>query len=219
MTSNTSASRSAQLALVVIGIIGVVIWFFWMSGKEIINPESSTATEKNGSDATERRNTDKSVSTHDKIKDVDPVADVTHTALTESEVKEAQSNSRSSNNDDDFRVIESDNYASVTDGRFFTTTGITDLNPNEEIHTFRIGQRVYAYAAIHAPRKETVRITWFESNNKEIPPSAYLDVLVNTGPVGYRVFTYRTFRASGKYNVKMSNSVGVVIGVKEFEVF
>ncbi len=118
----------------------------------------------------------------------------------------------------DFRVSADDEFATVPPDRFFTTTGITDLSPEAEARTFRIGQRVYAYAAIHAPRKETVRITWYDSNNKEILPSAYLDVLVNTGLVGYRVFTYRIFRSPGSYLVSVSNSTNAVIGQVRFEV-
>jgi len=219
MTSNTPAARSALLALVVIGIAVVGIWFFWMSGNELNNPKNRFATEKNASGANEQHNTGKSVSTNDEIDAVDMDDDIPYTELKATKVKEVRSNSKTSTNAGDFRVLRSDNYASVHDGRFFTTPDVTDLTPDEEVHIFHIGQRVYAYAAIHAPKKETVRITWFDSNNSEIPPSAYLDVLENTGPVGYRVFTYRTFRAPGKYKVKLSNSVGSVIGVVDFEVF
>lgn len=118
----------------------------------------------------------------------------------------------------DFRVSEDDKYASIRSGGFFTTTSVEGLTPEIETTVFQSGQKVYAFAGIHAPRKETVRMTWIGVDGKEILPSAYLDVEPNTGEVGYRVFTYRIFRTPGNYKVVLSNSVGENIGETKFEV-
>lgn len=216
MTSNSSASRTA-LVVVIALIIGIAIWAFWPQLTAITSsmlPGSDTKLSK--TDAYEGDN----MAENAKAEVPSPSAEAEGHPLPESNSAENDKNlTRTTKTETpDFRLKADDKFASVPSGQFFTTSGVSDLTPDKKLNMFRVGQRVYAYAAIHAPRKETVRITWFDSANKEIPPSAYLDVLVNTGPVGYRVFTYRTFRKSGVYRVRLFNSVGNVIGGSEFRV-
>jgi len=203
MPSNSSSSRAA-LIIVFVVVAMASIWILWPT---IMSYNQSTTTSSKAQEKTE--NTEegqKDISQSDAESKVtpNPGAENTKKTLTESA---------------DFRVSEDDIYASVPDDRFYTTSGVSDLTPEEAVRSFRTGQKVYAYAAIHAPRQETVRITWYDSIHNEIPPSAYLDVDVNTGSVGYRVFTYRTFRNPGKYQVRLLNSVGKVIGQGRFEVY
>ena len=209
MTSNSS-SRTA-LAIVAVLVAAVIVWFFLMRNEDTQPSNTQQITENANTNVAERSTSIPSESSDDTKSTSQSVSEKTQAKTIESNPTRAESR--------DFRVSAEDKYASVPKGRFFTTTGISDLTPDEQVRSFRIGRQVYAYAAIHAPRKETVRITWLDSNGKEIPPSAYLDVLMNTGPVGYRVFTYRTFRSPGKYAVKLTNSVGVEIGEGQFEVY
>jgi hypothetical protein len=195
MTSNSSTSRIA-IAIITVLVALVIIWIVLPGIQKggLLNVMKS---------ASDQPKTNVPESKPELKSDVKPVMNETQSKMAESE---------------DFRVSDEDQFASVPDDRFFTTSGVTGLIPDGEVTAFRIGQRVYAYAAIHAPRQETVRITWFDSVNHEILPSAYLDVETNTGKVGYRVYTYRTFRKPGAYWVQLSNGAGVVIGKSEFKI-
>ena len=118
----------------------------------------------------------------------------------------------------DFRVSNPSDYASVKPGNFFTTSMVEDLMPSDPQTDFTPGARVYAYAEVYAPRDETLKITWFDSKGQPVLPSAYLDVKTNMSAVGYRLFTYRSFRAAGQYSVVLYNSAGAEIVRESFSV-
>lgn len=118
----------------------------------------------------------------------------------------------------DFRISEGEEFASLRDDAFFTTARVVELVPDSAKSTFRVGQKVYAFAALRAPIDERVRFTWFAPDGREILPSAYFDVEPNLGEVGFRIFSYRTFRKPGSYRVAVFNSAGRMIGETVFTV-
>lgn len=121
------------------------------------------------------------------------------------------------NPEKDFRLDEGEEFASLNSD-IILATGVEDLVPLDTIAEFRTGQQIYAYAAVRAPQDETIHFKWFGPDDKEVLPASYLDIEVNTGPVGYRVYTYRVFRAPGDYRIDMINSAGSKIGEATFEV-
>lgn len=118
----------------------------------------------------------------------------------------------------DFRISEGEEYATLRDDVFFTTSGVVELIPDTAQSTFRVGQKVYAFAALRTPRDERVRFTWYAPDGREVLPSAYFNVEPNLGAVGFRVFSYRTFRKPGDYRVAVFNSAGRMIGESVFSV-
>lgn len=119
---------------------------------------------------------------------------------------------------EDFRMSADNEYAAVRDNQFFTTAIVDSLVPGELQSVFKLDRPVYAYAALHAPRQEKVQFQWFTQGGEELLPSTLLSTGVNTGPVGYRIFTFRTFRETGQYSVELTNSAGVKIGQADFTV-
>jgi hypothetical protein len=231
MTSNISTSRIA-ITIVALLILFAGLWMLWPTNqdpdpsKSVADPLNRTNTEEISVESEAQSSMDLKANQATNLNKESGSRKISESkkeiASGQSHNSKVQPSDTEVNQKDvtssDFRVSADDKYASVPAGRFFTTTGITELSPDGAVYTFHIGQRVYAYAAIQAPRKETVRITWFDSDKKEILPSAYLDVEVNTGPVGYRVFTYRIFRSPGTYSVTLSNSTDAVIGEIKFKV-
>lgn len=202
MTSSSSASRVATvIAVVVVLITG--IWVF------LTRDWGNNPTMPSGPEL---------LSTGNEVQHENTAGSVQTSESSTSSVADLDTLRSSAQETSDFRVAAGDKFASVPEDRFFTTSDVTDLTPADALQSFQLGQRVYAYAAIHAPVNETVRFTWLDANNREILPSAYLDVEKNTGPIGYRAITYRTFRKSGKYSVRLLNGVGVAIGEVRFEV-
>jgi hypothetical protein len=118
----------------------------------------------------------------------------------------------------DFRIEEGEEFATLRDEVFFTTSNVEELVPDSARSTFSTGQKVYVFAALRTPRDERVRFTWYAPDGREILPSAYFDVEPNLGAVGFRIFSYRTFRKPGAYRVAVFNSAGKKIGETEFEV-
>lgn len=118
----------------------------------------------------------------------------------------------------DFRISEDAEYATLRDKVFFTTSNVVDLIPDSTQTSFKAGQKVYVFAALKSPIEERVKFTWYGPEGKEILPSAYFDVEPNMGPVGFRIFSYRSFRKPGAYRVAVYNSIGGMIGESSFEV-
>ncbi len=117
----------------------------------------------------------------------------------------------------DFRLGEGEEFATLNSD-IILSTAVEELMPVDTISTFRTYARIYAWAAVNAPRKETIHFNWYGPDDKVILPASYLDVEVNIGPVGYRVFTYRVVRVPGNYRIDMMNSAGSKIGEARFEV-
>ena len=111
---------------------------------------------------------------------------------------------------------EGEEYATLRDEVFFTTSNVVDLVPDSSRTAFAVGKKVYVFAALRAPRDERVKVTWYSPEGREILPSAYFDVEPNLGAIGFRIFSYRTFRKPGDYRVAVFNSAGRMIGESEF---
>ena len=181
------------LALVIVAV--QAIWLFWPSeaGEKTVRgdqPESSSLPDQKS----------------------------TTTKYLESEVEPGETKTTNEAASRDFRVVDPGAFASIRDGRFFTTDLVEDLVPGDAQVQFSSGERVYVFAAIHAPIQETVKVSWYGPDGGIVLPSAYLDVKVNTGETGYRIYTYRTFKARGEYSVAVFNSNGSELGRYEFTV-
>ena len=107
--------------------------------------------------------------------------------------------------------------ASVPADRFFTTPAIDGLIPQGKATMFKRGDAVYAYAGVHAPQAEQLRLEWVDDAGT-ILQSVSIEVQANTGTKGYRIYKYRTFPTAGKYVVKLYNNNGMMIGSSEFEI-
>lgn len=114
----------------------------------------------------------------------------------------------------DFR-FEEDSRLAQLNGRIVTSRAVEELMPTDTSMEFRVGQRVYVFAALSAPQAETIHFDWVGPDGPVLP-SSYLDVEANTGPVGYRIYTYRVFRKPGSYRVDLINSGGNTIGTTRF---
>ena len=114
--------------------------------------------------------------------------------------------------------LPQEGLASIPAERFFTTTRMDGLQPADPQTQFSPGDQIYVYAGIHAPSDERIQLRWFGPDGQHILPSIYKHISANTGPVGYRIYTYRIFREPGNYTVRLYNSAGTVIGETGFEV-
>lgn len=108
--------------------------------------------------------------------------------------------------------------ASIPQDRFFTTAAMNGLIPQGKQNSFKPGESVYVYAGIHAPQAEKVKIEWIDPSGTLVSPVDYIDVQSNTGPMGYRIYKYRSFKVAGKYEVRLLNSQDKVIGKTIFSI-
>jgi hypothetical protein len=108
--------------------------------------------------------------------------------------------------------------ASVPVERFFTTSAMDGLTPQGRQTQFKSGDVVYVYAGIHAPQAEQVRLEWIDPSGNVLTPAMFINVDVNTGSSGYRIYKNRKFQQAGKYEVKLYNSSGKMMGTTAFEV-
>lgn len=188
---------------VILVIIAVLAGGFWLFRDEILGVDGQTVpTSVREQSVTRSKNKQSAMESGQETKDGDKKA------------VDAGESGRSR----DFRLSKSDGLAMIRDGNFFTTVDVLDLQPAEPSNEFTVGQRVFAYAAIHAPSDETVRISWYDSVGELILPSSYLDVKSNVGEVGYRVYTYRIFRDTGQYTVAVYNNAGTKLSEYAFTV-
>ena len=115
-------------------------------------------------------------------------------------------------------TIVSGGSASIPVERFFTTNAMDGLTPLGKQTVFKVGDPVFAYAGIHAPQAEQVRLEWIDPSGKLLPPSEYVDIQSNTGVNGYRIYKQRQFQKEGKYEVRLYNGSGELIGKTEFTI-
>ena len=198
MSDKNSASRTA-LMIVSLLLIGAAAWIFWPDNT--IAPVAAP-DESNAVPATVHTSENQDEESLKETKD---------------KVAESGTSEKKGAVNTDFRVSGED-YASVPKGRLYTTTGVEGLIPEPQADNFKVGQKVFVYAEVRAPRREKVRFTWYDGQNEEILPSAYVDVDTNVGEVGFRIYSYRTFRTAGEYRVALFNSTGSRIGSAQFSV-
>ena len=194
MGENKGPSRIALVAVLII-VAALVAWLLWprLSGNDDagLTPESTAV-------AAVKKDTPEPEETPDPVKEV---------------VKPVNQDVSAG----DFRK-DGTLYASVRDDQFFTTTSVDSLMPDTATSVFAPGEQVYVYAALHAPKSEKVHFKWFDTGGQPIIPTAYVDVEANTGPTGYRIYSYRTFRLPGEYSVKLYNELGEEIASQGFTI-
>jgi hypothetical protein len=105
--------------------------------------------------------------------------------------------------------------ATIPAERFFTTAKMDGLTPQGRQAQFNKGASVYAYAGVHAPGAEQIRMDWIGPAD-QVLSSEVINVEVNTGINGYRVFKYRTFQQAGRHEVRLYNQNEVLIGTSGF---
>lgn len=116
------------------------------------------------------------------------------------------------------KVQSGSGSASIPAERFFTTSAMDGLNAKDKQSVFKPNEAVYIYAGIHAPQEEQVKIEWIDPAGKALSPSEYVNIQSNTGVNGYRIYKQRQFRNPGKYEVRLYNGAGVMIGKTVFTI-
>ncbi len=95
-------------------------------------------------------------------------------------------------------------------------TSVSDqFNPVNVAEIFQLGS-VYAWARIHAPRRESIKVAWYGAGN-EILNEKSITVEANTG-LGYRIFHNHRYATPGRHEVRIFNQENHLIGRRVFEV-
>ena len=106
-----------------------------------------------------------------------------------------------------------ENYASLVNPEdLVTCTNIQNMDPVGVKNNFSAG-KVYAWATLRAPKKETVTFEWLDDSGNIIYERS---IKVGMDENGYRIYDPQTFNTAGTYEVVLYNSKGIEIGSQEF---
>ena len=110
-------------------------------------------------------------------------------------------------------------YASITDeGNFVVCSSVSgNNNPSGITDKFRINTNVYAWARVNSPRSESIKVAWFDSKGKALGSPQSYSVQTNTG-LGFRIYASERFPEAGRYEVRLLNSQGQLIGRRVFSI-
>ena len=108
--------------------------------------------------------------------------------------------------------------ASVTSEENFVMCRNVVKSEPVAINTLFEPGKVYFWARVHTPKKATLVLKWYNSN-QEVIRTKQIAVKSNM-QTGYRVYDYKTFRAAdaGDYKARLFNSAGEIIAERDFSV-
>lgn len=103
----------------------------------------------------------------------------------------------------------------VSQENFVTCKNVDRLEPEAVASRFAPG-RVYAFARIHAPKDETLKLIWRDEDGRELRKRDF-KVKRNMGR-GFRTFSYKIFTEAGTYEVRLYNQDQYLIGYRQFTI-
>ncbi|KAA3619990.1 MAG: hypothetical protein DWQ05_04495 [Calditrichaeota bacterium] len=98
---------------------------------------------------------------------------------------------------------------------FVTCRDVDNMQPVEPTDSFEKGQ-VWVWARVNAPRNEVLKLQWLNTSTKEILGEK--DVSIQKNINGYRTYSWKNFRETGNYEVRLLNSYNQPIGIQQFAV-
>lgn len=105
----------------------------------------------------------------------------------------------------------------LADDKLVTCKAVAGMTPVGIRDEFTTGASVHAWARVNAPRSETVRLRWFDSQGQEVGSGSAIGVQTNTG-LGYRIYASQRFETPGTYEIRVYNSENQLVGRQPFRV-
>jgi hypothetical protein len=103
----------------------------------------------------------------------------------------------------------------ASEDRFVTSRDVVRLAPVGIASSFAPG-KVYAFAWVRTPRDETLTLTWYDGDGKELGNMEF--AIKRSVRRGFRTFSWKTFQKSGSYEARLHNHRGDLIGRRAFAI-